>query len=89
MNDKRQKRCFLISEDFISCGNCQINYSGKNPKKRIFCQEFSFPIQPENEKENNKRALKCKYWIPNNIKRDKVHVDAPEHKRWYEKDSIA
>ena len=79
---KNQKRTFTVNEEVIRCNNCQLNYT-----KNGFCQEFSSNIDNNNE-EQIKNALTCKYWHPNTIPRNKFSADAPERERWYEKDSM-
>ena len=82
----KRKRCFYFHKIFISCDYCSKNYNASNPKEKTFCQEFSFPIDPNSPTKNNERGLDCKYWVPDGIRRDLIREIAPERERWYEKD---
>ncbi len=87
MDDERKAITFLIRTEIISCVNCSLCYG--SDMKPTFCQEFSHEVDPEDGERNNERALNCKYWHPRSsiVDRYNFHTDAPEHERWYEKDS--
>lgn len=88
MNDekiKRLKRTFVFNADILTCNRCDKCYDQNNEQR--FCQEFSLSVDPDDIKGNHEAAMRCKYWIPKGW-RIIALPDAPEHVRWYEKDSI-
>lgn len=95
-------REFKINDDMISCTCCDLCYGDKGRESkeyRIFCQEFGIFITPHADQENNERAKKCPHWIFCGYNdsysskglsiRSVMNPVAPEHDRWYEKDSAA
>ena len=95
-NKNKIVRTFVFDPDFVSCNTCALNYAHlKNLKgdgwveKKIFCQEFSIPRDPQDTEGNMKTAHKCPYWNPENATRAVMSPQKPEHERWYEKDSMA
>ena len=88
-DDRKIKKCFLFNPEFISCANCALCYG--QTAEPTFCQEFSMFIDANEKETCMKRADDCDYWIPNfrgQCMRIYARTEAPEHERWYEKDSM-
>ena len=83
MEDNRKAITFLIRDEVIFCHNCSLCY-GKDMKP-TYCQEFSRTV----DSSNDAMAKNCDYWHPKQkiVDRYNFHTNAPEHIRWYERDS--
>ena len=87
-----KKLRFLPSS--VSCLNCLCNYP--TPRERAetgaeyggWCQIWSHPVDDTHTDYCQKRAVKCKQWIPRNIDRTTCGAEEDSPDRWYEKDSM-
>jgi len=76
-----------LDEGYISCDMCDCCYGQNGGLEPVWCQVFSFRVDPENFKTNRERAKICANYVPKFMERSMVNT--PEVERWYEKDSIA